>query len=136
MLTDYLRRYRSPGPIVTPGRRAGPTASLSAGGYDRRSDGENAQRRPESDVNIEVQYTESCPNAEVLITALREREGVNLTLTVVSDRGVVPSNFAGSPTVVIDGVNPFSDGQVDAPACALMPPSLARLNAYLSGLSE
>lgn len=87
-----------------------------------------------SDVDVEVLYTTSCPNAEILIQGLRQRDDVKLTLTEVSKDRAVPSQFAGSPTVLVDGTNPFSAGHVDSPACALFPPSVDDLDRYLSEL--
>ena len=82
-------------------------------------------------MRVEVQYTDNCPNAITLISHLRQRKDIELVLTRVAQNVGVPDDFAGSPTVLIDGTNPFAGGRVDAPACALFPPTVAELEAHL-----
>lgn len=82
-------------------------------------------------MDVEVLATADCPNAAVLIGHLARRADVELTVTVVSEHLPVPDGFAGSPTVLIDGVNPFDAKRVEAPACALHPPTVAQLEEHL-----
>lgn len=82
-------------------------------------------------MRVEVQHTDRCPNAGTLISYLRQRGDIELVLTLVNQDLPVPDDFAGSPTVLIDGVNPFARGRVAAPACALFPPTIAELETHL-----
>ena len=53
-------------------------------------------------------YVEDCPNVSVVLGHLEEC-GVDpgmVRMVVVREGGPIPSGFAGSPTVLIDGVNP------------------------------
>lgn len=86
-------------------------------------------------VNVEILYTADCPNAAELIDHLTLRAGIDLRVTLVTAARPVPGGFAGSPTVLIDGVNPFGGVQLDAPACALYAPTIAQVDAYLSSSS-
>lgn len=82
-------------------------------------------------MEVEVLCTADCPNAAALIAYLEMQVDVALTVTLVTDRAPVPHAFAGSPTVLVDGVNPFGGGHLDAPACALSPPTIPELQDHL-----
>ncbi len=85
---------------------------------------------------VEVQATDACPNASPIIDRLRTLATVHLDLEVVVRRVVddepVPDGFAGSPTVLIDGVNLFAGSPTEAAACALHPPTVEQLEAVLN----
>jgi formaldehyde-activating enzyme involved in methanogenesis len=87
-----------------------------------------------SRVRVEVQYVEGCPNAVSLIEGLGGRDEVELVLTIVGGDGPVPVGFAGSPTVLIDGSNPLGQVSVDAPSCAVRPPTLTDVEAVVASL--
>jgi hypothetical protein len=78
-----------------------------------------------------VLCTADCPNAGVLIDFLARQADVQLTVTVVTEQLPVPSGFAGSPTVLVDWVNPFGTGRLEGVACALSPLTVAQLQEYL-----
>jgi hypothetical protein len=46
-----------------------------------------------------------------------------VTTVLVQEGQPVPDGFAGSPTVLIDGTNPFVGAPTEAAACALHPPT-------------
>lgn len=68
-------------------------------------------------MRIDILHIADCPNwrrtAADVRTVLRElgRDDVPVTVTRVIDAAAHPA-FAGSPTVLIDGVDPFGDGTV------------------------
>jgi hypothetical protein len=74
-------------------------------------------------VEITVLYVERCPHLKPLMLELREllagREEVVLTLqTIRTDGAAPPIAFHGSPTILIDGQDPFPGGaQSQGPAC-------------------
>ncbi|MCU1455849.1 MAG: hypothetical protein JWN46_3995 [Acidimicrobiales bacterium] len=78
-------------------------------------------------VHVEVQYTADCPNARAVLQRMKEladtRPDLTLRMTEVKPDSAVPKGFTGSPTVLIDGTNPFDGTQTDSAACALHPPS-------------
>jgi hypothetical protein len=78
--------------------------------------------------HVEVQYTVGCPNAAAIMRRLKElahrRGDLTLTLVEVAPGRPVPAGFAGSPTVLIDGTNPFGGAPTDAAACTLRPPTV------------
>jgi len=82
-------------------------------------------------MNVEIQYTTDCPNARPVLQRLKELAHDRAdTLTIVRVAAVrTPEGFAGSPTVLIDGENPFGGVAVDAPACALHPVTVDQVEA-------
>jgi hypothetical protein len=88
-------------------------------------------------MRVEVQYTVDCPNARAIIRRMKElaaaRTDLRLTLTQVELDGPVPAGFTGSPTVLLDGKNPFAAAPIDAPACALHPPTPDQVEAAITG---
>lgn len=83
-------------------------------------------------MNVEVQYTTDCPNARPVLQRLKElaHDRADITLTIVRVAAVhTPEGFAGSPTVLIDGENPFGGVPLDAPACALHPVTVDQVEA-------
>lgn len=85
-------------------------------------------------VEVEVLYTSDCPNAGALQAYLAAQPDVSMTATAVVEDGPVPVGFAGSPTVLVNGTNPFGGRPVEAAACALSPPSVADVAAVLDRL--
>jgi len=70
-------------------------------------------------VKITLQYIEDCPNWETtdLNLAMLIGEGVDATVAyelIESHERAVERGFCGSPTVLIDGVDPFSDQKAPA----------------------
>lgn len=76
---------------------------------------------------IEIQHTAACPNADPILNRAYEvastRPDITVSILLVEDGGPVPEGFVGSPTVLIDGTNPFGGAPTEAPACALRPPT-------------
>ena len=56
---------------------------------------------------------------------------VTVLTVLVEDGRPVPAGFAGSPTVLIDGTNPFGGTPTEAPACALRPPTPDQIEAAI-----
>lgn len=86
-------------------------------------------------MRVEVQYTPDCPNALPIIDLVRTvaatRPDVEMVLALVAYDETTPFGFAGSPTVLVDGVNPFKGTPAEAAACALQPPTLEQVGAIL-----
>ncbi|HUY56296.1 MAG TPA: hypothetical protein VMV12_00505 [Candidatus Micrarchaeaceae archaeon] len=66
-------------------------------------------------MEITVLYVEHCPHLKPLMRDLREllagRDGVVLTLqTIRADAAAQPIAFHGSPTILLDGQDPFPGG--------------------------
>ncbi len=76
---------------------------------------------------IQIQYTHDCPNAGPIIDRTRALAAAHPEVVVnavlVQARSPVPEGFAGSPTVLIDGTNPFGGAPTEGPACVLQPPT-------------
>ncbi len=75
---------------------------------------------------IAILHTAECPNVTPLIAraqqlAARHRD-IDAVAILVADGEAVPHGFAGSPTVLVDGINPFGGLPSEAPTCALRPP--------------
>ena len=65
-------------------------------------------------MNVTLQYFEGCPNWKVTETHLEtlEVEGIELRVThqlIETPEAAVEFGFRGSPTVLIDGNDPFAD---------------------------
>lgn len=63
-------------------------------------------------MNVTILHTEDCPNLEPLLAELRsvidDRADVTVTTTLVrSDADAMRLGFHGSPTILIDGTDPF-----------------------------
>ena len=86
-------------------------------------------------MNVEIQFTQDCPNAAVVVQRVKqiahERSDVTLTLRLVGNAEPMPQGFVGSPTVLIDGRNVFGGVGVEAPACALRPPTADQVESAL-----
>ena len=80
---------------------------------------------------MEILFTADCPNADELRNFLMTQPDVTVAVVEVPEDGPVPRSFAGSPTVLIDGANPFRGEPVDSPACALSPPTVVELAVEL-----
>jgi hypothetical protein len=86
--------------------------------------------------DVAVLYVSDCPNVSIALEHLRGA-GVDLKvvrMVEVHADGPIPNGFAGSPTVLIDGVNPLwmsSDG-VDV-SCSLRMATVEQLRAALVG---
>ena len=85
-----------------------------------------------SELEVEILFTADCPNVQELHAYLANQSGVKVSAVEVTEGVPVPDGFAGSPTVLIDGVNPFGGEPVSSPACALSPPTTAELAAELA----
>ena len=86
-------------------------------------------------MRIEIQHTADCPNARPVLQRVKElvhhRANLTLTITLVEVGQPVPQGFAGSPTVLLDGSNPFDGAPTEAPACALHPPTPEQVEAAI-----
>ena len=84
---------------------------------------------------IEIQHTADCPNADLIVNRAHEvastRPDVAVSTVLVEAGRPVPEGFAGSPTVLIDGFNPFGGAPAEAPACALRPPTPDQVEAAI-----
>ena len=78
-------------------------------------------------IEVTLQYFDGCPNwkdTDAFLTTLRD-EGLEITVShqiVDTPEKAESANFRGSPTVLIDGVDPFADP--DAPvglSCRMYP---------------
>ena len=82
-------------------------------------------------MHVEVLYTDGCANARPVMKRLKElahqRDDLSLGLRLVAPTRPAPETFAGSPTVLIDGVNPFGGVHSEGPSCALSPPTIAQI---------
>ena len=67
-------------------------------------------------MKIEVLHVADCPNLRPLLVQLREVTALPITTRVIdSDREAAQFGMAGSPTLLIDGVDPFAPpGQGDS----------------------
>ena len=83
--------------------------------------------------HVEVLYVAGCPHAASVMQRMKElaqaRPDLTLALVEVTPGRPVPAGFAGSPTVLVDGTNPFGGEPVDVPACALHPPTADQVEA-------
>lgn len=86
--------------------------------------------------NIEVMHIDGCPNATILLAYLNGRHDITVLSTLIAANGPTPTEFAGSPTVLIDGRNPFGGELVGAPACALHAPTISQIDSHLSHISD
>jgi hypothetical protein len=86
-------------------------------------------------MRLEIQYTADCPNARPILQRVKElahqRTELTMTVTLVDIDHPVPLGFAGSPTVLIDGSNPFAGEPTGAAACALRPPTADQVEAAI-----
>ena len=63
-------------------------------------------------MNLTVLHVEGCPSLEPLVAELKgligARAGVTLTTVLVeSERQAIRLGFHGSPTILVDGIDPF-----------------------------
>ena len=81
-------------------------------------------------MKIVVQHTDGCPNVTVAQTRAREaldRLNLNATIECVLIRTTEDAErtgFVGSPTLLIDGFDPFPRGDAPALACRMYRTSL------------
>lgn len=73
-------------------------------------------------MEITVLYVEDCPNLAPLLAGLEEllagrHDTVVTTRLVTGDSLVGEPSFHGSPTVLVDGRDPFPHAVVSGPAC-------------------
>jgi uncharacterized membrane protein YkvA (DUF1232 family) len=94
-------------------------------------------RQPDepTQTTVEIQYTADCPNAAAIIDRARlvasTHPDVVVITILVNDGDEVPTGFAGSPTVLLDGTNHFGGAPTEAPACALRPPTPEEVEAAI-----
>lgn len=83
--------------------------------------------------DIEVLFVENCPNLPILLSRIEAVTcgRANVRTTRVDMGGPVPPAFAGSPTMLVDGQNPFHGPSVTSVSCALQIPSIEELKALL-----
>jgi hypothetical protein len=86
-------------------------------------------------MKVEIQFTPDCPNAQPMLQQVAQlaQQTPNLTLvaTLVEPGRPVPAGFAGSPTVLVDGVNPFPGELAGQATCALHPPTVSEVLAVV-----
>lgn len=82
---------------------------------------------------IEVLFVEDCPNFPILLARIEAVTygRANVRTTRVDLGGPVPTAFAGSPTMLVDGRNPFGGPRVTSVSCVLRIPSIEELKALL-----
>jgi hypothetical protein len=65
-------------------------------------------------VNVELQYTTDCPHWRVIearLSALRPKLGFKFDLRLITtEEEAQLLGFRGSPTILLDGVDPFKTG--------------------------
>ena len=85
-------------------------------------------------LDIQVLYVAGCPNLSVLVDRLNAVTcgRVTVRMTEVDPDGIVPAGFTDSPSLLIDGTNPYGvGGASDGATCTLRIPSVAELKAML-----
>lgn len=71
-------------------------------------------------MRIEVLHVEDCPGTRMLLDRLAALTDVPVETRLVRDeREAVAFGMTGSPTMLVDGVDPFGDGQAPSLACRL-----------------
>lgn len=76
-------------------------------------------------MKLQVLHVPNCPNVDVLIARLDQslagRATVDVELTVIHDQGeAAKSGMTGSPTLLVDGADPFAvAGQPASLSCRL-----------------
>jgi hypothetical protein len=84
-------------------------------------------------MRVEVQFTDACPNAALVIDRLNAlstaHDDLHVVVRLVEVDEPVPDGFSGSPTVLINGNNPFAGAPTVAAACALRPPTPEQVEA-------
>ena len=90
-------------------------------------------------ITVEIQYTAECPNAGPIIDRAQQvassRQDVVIATVLVEDGQPMPEGFAGSPTVLINGANPFEGTATEAPACPLRPPTPDQVESAIPSAS-
>lgn len=83
--------------------------------------------------DIEVLFVEDCPNLPVLLERLEAVTCGRATIrtTRVDPTIPMPRGWAGSPTMLVDGLNPIQGGEEGSASCALRIPSIEELKAVL-----
>lgn len=84
--------------------------------------------------DIVVQYVPGCPNLSVVLDRLNAAgaDESEIRLQELSVDGPIPTGFAGSPTVLLDGINPLRPAEADFGAsCTLRIPSVEVLRNVL-----
>ena len=114
---DRARMSTSPGTMKHSPPKIAATSATKPGPTD-------AYRSPRRDqrmvtMEIEVLHVPECPNVAPLLDDIRavigDRSDVTITTSLVSgDVEAAAIGFAGSPTVLIDGLDPFATGAAQA----------------------
>jgi len=89
--------------------------------------------------DIEVQYVADCPNLPVLLARLEAVTcgHVDIRLREVDLGTPLPAGFSGSPTLLINGQNPYGSADPDAGVtCTLRIPSISELKVVLDRAEE
>jgi hypothetical protein len=99
-------------------------------------------------MNVELLVVPDCPNesptAELLRTALHDvgLDGVSVNRTVVSSQEQAERrHFTGSPTILVDGIDPFPTAGPPSMACRIYvhpdgPPGLPELRVLRKALKQ
>lgn len=85
-------------------------------------------------LDIEVQYVADCPNLPVLLERLTAVTcgHVDIRLREVNPDTPLPAGFSGSPTLLINGQNPYGSADpVAGVTCTLHIPSVSELKGVL-----
>lgn len=96
-------------------------------------------------MRVELLYFDGCPNWRIAAARLDEAAGVDVEVVLVrveTPEKAAELGFLGSPTILVDGVDPFAVGHVpaglacrryDTPTGAQGSPTLEQLRAALGG---
>lgn len=94
-------------------------------------------------MTITIVYFDGCPSWQIAVARVREVTGADPALELIeSPEDAERRQFRGSPTILVDGVDPFAQGTLPiGMACRLYrtedgvqgSPSVAQLRAALKG---
>ena len=77
---------------------------------------------------ITVLHVENCPHVPLVVERLTAATSGNAAIrTVQVDAAALPAEFAGSPTVLVDGRNLAGAARTTSPSCALSVPTVEEL---------
>jgi hypothetical protein len=71
-------------------------------------------------MRVEVLYVAHCPHLDLMLERLAQVTGLPVVTRVIgSDEDAVRSGMAGSPTLLVDGVDPFETSGQPGLSCRL-----------------
>ena len=82
------------------------------------------------DVDVRIVYFEGCPHVDTararVVAAIGDRTDVEVRLQRVDDAaGAIAAGMHGSPTILVDGVDPFAPIDAEASwSCRVYPPEI------------